>query len=102
VMFPFDGASIVGLTAELDRWASRLDCPIASRRCPRAPRRVLHAEAIAAWIAMGHGTGSDTDPLHVPRGDRGEDLTARDPALLRGYRDAMRYAHHRAAEDSLD
>jgi Fic family protein len=101
MLFPFDSAPFSALTAELDLWAKRLDERILPHRWEGRLRRSLEAEAVAASTSMEGVPVTVDDTLKILAGDAPESVSEKDQALVRGYRDAMKYVQRRADDDSL-
>lgn len=101
MLLPFQHEDLGGLTAELDLWANRLDERILPHRWEGRLRRSLEAEAVAASTSMEGVPVTVDDTLKILAGDAPESVSARDQALVRGYRDAMRYVQRRADDGSL-
>jgi Fic family protein len=101
MLLPFDDSPVTVLTAELDLWAKRLDERILPHRWEGRLRRSLEAEAIAASISMEGVPVTVDDTLKILAGDAPESVSEEDQALVRGYRDAMKYVQRRADDGSL-
>lgn len=101
MLLPFADNSFGDLTSELDLWAKRLDERILPHRWEGRLRRSLEAEAVAASTSMEGVPVTVDDTLKILAGDAPESVSARDQALVRGYRDAMRYVQRRADDGSL-
>lgn len=101
MILPFDSRAFDGLTAELDQWAKRLDERILPHRWEGRLRRSLEAEAVAASTSMEGVPVTVDDTLKILAGDAPESVSTKDQALVRGYRDAMRYVQRRADDGSL-
>ena len=101
MLLPFHDRPSGELTAELDLWAKRLDERILPHRWEGRLRRSLEAEAVAASTSMEGVPVTVDDTLKILAGDAPESVSARDQALVRGYRDAMRYVQRRADDGSL-
>jgi Fic family protein len=101
MLLPFVNSSLAGLTAELDIWAKRLDERILSHRWEGRLRRSLEAEAVAASTSMEGVPVTVDDTLKILAGDAPESVSETDQALVRGYRDAMKYVQRRADDGSL-
>ena len=101
MLLPFQHEDLGGLTGELDLWANRLDERILPHRWEGRLRRSLEAEAVAASTSMEGVPVTVDDTLKILAGDAPESVSARDQALVRGYRDAMRYVQRRADDGSL-
>ena len=101
MLLPFDDSPFAALTAELDLWAKRLDERILPHRWERRLRRSLEAEAVAASTSMEGVPVTVDDTLKILAGDAPESVSEGDRALVRGYRDAMRYVQRRADDGSL-
>jgi Fic family protein len=101
MLLPFQYDELRRLTEELDLWANRLDERILPHRWEGRLRRSLEAEAVAASTSMEGVPVTVDDTLKILAGDAPESVSARDQALVRGYRDAMRYVQRRADDGSL-
>lgn len=101
MFLPFDSRAFGRLTAELDVWAKRLDERILPHRWEGRLRRSLEAEAVAASTSMEGVPVTVDDTLKILAGDAPESISVKDQALVRGYRDAMRYVQRRADDGSL-
>lgn len=101
MLLPFASGSFQAVTDELDLWATRLDQRILSHRWERRLRRSLEAEAVAASTSMEGVPVTVDDTLKILAGDNPEAVSGRDQALVRGYRDAMKYVQRRADDGSL-
>ncbi len=102
MLLPFDSnGSHADLTAELDVWAERLDERILPHRWEGRLRRSLEAEAVAASTSMEGVPVTVDDTLKILAGDAPESVSVKDQALVRGYRDAMKYVQRRADDGSL-
>ena len=102
MILQFDSAVFSAPLAELDRWATRLDERIVSRRWSGRLRRALEAEAVAASTSMEGVPVTVADTLRILAGDPPDDVASRDQALVLGYRDAMRYVQRRADDGLLE
>jgi Fic family protein len=101
MLLPFHADLFAGSIAELDRLATRLDARVLSRRWEGRLRRSLEAEAIAASTSMEGVPVTVDDALKILAGDTPEDVSPRDQALVRGYRDAMTFVQRRADDGAL-
>src|SRR4051812_10715952 len=102
MILPFDEGAFFPLTAELDRWAKRLDERIIPRRWSGRLRRALEAESVAASTSMEGVPVTVSDTLRILAGDPPDDVTPKDQALVLGYRDAMRFVQRRADDGLLE
>jgi len=101
MLFPFDQRGVLDLCAELDAWVTRIDERILPRRWEGRLRRALEAEAVAASTHMEGVPVTVADTLKILANDPPEAVSERDRALVRGYRDAMRYVQRRADDGNL-
>jgi Fic family protein len=101
MLLPFDSGAFSALTAELDVWAKRLDERILPHRWEGRLRRSLEAEAVAASTSMEGVPVTVDETLKILAGDAPESVSVKDQALVRGYRDAMKYVQRRADDGSL-
>ena len=90
MFLPYDPATVLDLTAELDRWKIQLDYrgPVPRTWAGRL-RRDLEAEAVAASTSMEGVPVTVEEVHHILAGDRPAQTREEDAALVRGYGDAM-------------
>src|SRR5438128_12460263 len=97
MFMPYDSATVLDLTAELDRWKTQLDYrgPVPRAWAGRL-RRDLEAEAVAASTSMEGVPVTVEEVHHILAGDRPDQIREEDAALVLGYRDAMSFVLRRA------
>lgn len=97
MFLPYAAATLLDLTAELDRWKTQLDYrgPLPRAWAGRL-RRDLEAEAVAASTSMEGVPVTVEEVHHILAGDRPAQTREEDAALVRGYRDAMSFVLRRA------
>jgi Fic family protein len=101
MLLPFTPAAATDSCAELDAWATQLDERILPHRWEGRLRRALEAEAVAASTHMEGVPVTVADTLKILANDPPEAVSEHDRALVRGYRDAMRYVQRRADDGNL-
>ena len=102
MLLPYDPATVLDLTAELDRWKTQLDYrgPVPRTWAGRL-RRDLEAEAVAASTSMEGVPVTVEEVHHILAGDRPAQTREADAALVRGYRDAMSFVLRRADDTTF-
>ena len=102
MFLPYDAATALDLTAELDRWKAQLDyrAPVPRSWAGRL-RRDLEAEAVAASTSMEGVPVTVEEVHHILAGDRPARTREEDAALVRGYRDAMSFVLRRADDTAF-
>jgi Fic family protein len=102
MFLPYDLASVLDLTVELDRWKTQLDHrgPVPRTWAGRL-RRDLEAEAVAASTSMEGVPVTVEEVHHILAGDRPAQTREEDAALVRGYRDAMSFVLRRADDTTF-
>lgn len=97
LVFPYDAATLLGPTAELDAWRERLDRRgVLPRTWLGRLRRDLEAEAVAASTSMEGVPVTVDEVRRILVGDRPREVKGEDAALVQGYRDAMSFVLRRA------
>jgi len=102
MFLPYDPATVLDLTAELDRWKIQLDYrgPVPRTWAGRL-RRDLEAEAVAASTSMEGVPVTVEEVHHILAGDRPAQTREEDAALVRGYGDAMSFVLRRADDTTF-
>jgi Fic family protein len=97
MLLPYDPGALIDLTAELDRWKTQLDYrAVLPRTWAGRLRRDLEAEAVAASTSMEGIPVTVAEVHRILAGDLPSQTKEADAALVRGYRDAMRFVLRRA------
>lgn len=100
-MFPFSTQTLAAPLAELERWRGQLDLRTLVRSWEGRLRRDLEASAVAGSTGLEGVPVTADEVRRILAGDRPATVTPENADLVRGYRDAMTFALHRADDPAF-